>query len=138
MNSLTETNGRPQNTPRDQGWKEAQGQEHLQLKTCATNGSPERKARDYIVHIENANEYKSAFIIREVRTVSELLQAICDYHPSLCQESILMRVSDSRTGSMHRVFYEQELPLHTDTVYVPLSLRKHPNMSSKIERKSSF
>jgi hypothetical protein len=133
MNNLTEENGRPQDTPGDQGWKEAQRQDSLQLQACATDGSSERKARDYIVHIENASDFKAAFIIRQVKTVPQLVQGICDWHPQLCHESILMRVSDSRTGSMHRVFYEKELPSHTDTVYVYLSLRKHTIMGGKIE-----
>ncbi len=138
MNFQTEQNGRAQDTPGGQRWEEAQGQEHLQLEARETDGSPQGKARDYIVHIENASEYKAAFIIRKVKTAKELIEGICDTHPKLCHDSILMRVSDSRTGSMHRVFYEQELPQHTDTLYVQLLLRKHAPISGKIERKSSF
>jgi hypothetical protein len=133
MNLQTDKNGRPQDTPGDQGRKEAQRQDSLQLQACATDGISERKARDFIVHIENASDFKSAFIIRQVKTVPQLVQGIYDWHPKLCHESILMRVSDTRTGSMHRVYYEKDLPHHTDTVYVYLSLRKHTNMGSKIE-----
>ncbi len=138
MNYQTEQNGRAQDTPGDQGWEEKQGQEHLQLQTRTTDGGSQGKARDFIVHIENASEFKAAFIIRKVKTTKELIQGICDWHPKLCHDSILMRVSDSRTGSMHRVFYEQDLPQHTDTVYVQLVLRKHTGIDGKIERKTSM
>jgi hypothetical protein len=134
MNFQTDKNGRPPNTPGDQGWKEAQRQVNLQQQACATDGISQRKARDYIVHIENASDFKSAFIVRQVSTSKELIQGVCDWHPKLSHESIVMRVSDARTGSMHRVFYEKDLPHHTDTVYVYLSLRKHSTMGSKIEQ----
>jgi hypothetical protein len=125
MSFQTGENGRAQDTPGDQGWKEAEGQGHLQLKTCPTDGGVEREKRSYIVHIENASDFKSAFVVEKVSTVNELIQAICDRHPALCHHSILMQVSDSRAGTMHRVFYKNELPSEKDTLYVKLVLRKH-------------
>ena len=126
MSFQTGENGRAQDTPGDQGWKEAEGQGHLQFKTCPTDGNAEREKRSYIVHIENASDFKSAFVVEKVSTVKEVVQAIQDRHPALNNDSILMQVSDSRTGTMHRVFYETELPSEKDTLYVKLLLRKHP------------
>lgn len=127
MSYLIEQNGRPpQNTPGEQGLQKEQGQEHLQQQARETDGGSERKARDYIVTIENGNSIHKPFVVSQVKTAKELFEKVCDWYPSLCHESILMRVSDTRMGSMHRVFYEQQLPIHTDCLYVRLYLQKHP------------
>lgn len=135
MNSLIDSNGpRPKDTTGNQRWQEEERQECLQFQTRETDGSSNGKASQYIIHIENASDIRSAFIVRQVKTVSELVQVICDKYPKLCHESIVMRVSDARTGSFHRVYYEKELPQHTDSLYIHLSLRKHtPMYGCKIE-----
>jgi hypothetical protein len=136
MNSLSKSNGRqPEDTTGNQGWQEVTGEEYIQLEACATDGIFEGKTRQYIVHIENTSESRPPFIVKEVKTATELFQAICDVDPKLCHENILMRVSDTRTGSLHRVFYAQALPVHTDCLYVQLTLRRHgPLFGSKIEK----
>lgn len=136
MNSLIGSNGRyTENKTGDQGWQEAERQDSLQLQARETNGVSQREERDYVIHIENSSQFKSAFVVKKIKTKEELIQGICDRHPQLCHDSILMRVSDTRTGSFDRVFYEQKLPQHTDTLYVQLSLRKHtPVFQGKIEK----
>lgn len=136
MNSLIDSNGRyTENKTGDQGWQEAERQDSLQLQARETDGVSQREERDYVIHIENSSEFKSAFVVKKIKTKKELIQGICDRHPQLCHDSILMRVSDTRMGSIHRVFYEQQLPQHTDTLYVQLSLRKHtPLFQGKIEK----
>lgn len=135
MSFLTETNGpRTQDTAGNQGWQEAERQVGLQFQAYKTDGELAREARQYIVHIENASDYRAAFVVREVVTPQELFQAICERYPKLCHDSIAMRVSDSRMGSLHRIFYEQQLPIHTESLYVQLCLKKHtPFYKGKIE-----
>ena len=135
MSFLTETNGsRTKDTSGNEGWQEAERQDGLQLQARATDGELAREARQYIVHIENASDYRAAFVVRQVITPQELFQAICERHPTLCHDSIEMRVSDSRMGSLHRIFYEKQLPIHTESLYVQLCLKKHvPFYKGKIE-----
>jgi hypothetical protein len=136
MNSQSKSNGRqPEDTTGTQGWQEVTREEYIQLETCATDGIFEGKTRQYIVHIENSSESRPPFIVKEVKTAPELFQAICDVYPKFCHENLLMRVSDTRAGSPHRIFYGQELPVHTDSLYVQLILRRHgPLFASKIEK----
>ena len=136
MNFLTESNGRqPQDATGNQGWQEAEREDSLQLETCAADGIFKGKTRQYIVHIENASDFRAAFVVKEVKTAAQLFQVICEKHPKLCHDNILMRVSDARMGTIHRVFYEQALPVHTESLYVQLALRKHgPLYGSKIEK----
>jgi hypothetical protein len=134
MNTLN--NGRyTENKTGEQGWQEAERQDCLQRKACETDGGSPREKRDYIVTIENASQFKHAFIIKQVSTAKELFEKVCDLHLGLCHDSIVMRVSDSRIGSLHRVYYEQDLPKHTDSLFIHLSLRKHtPFYGCKIEK----
>lgn len=136
MNSLTYQNGRhTENKTGEQRWEEAQRQDGLQLEACETDGGAPRQKRDYIVTVENASEFKRPFVVQEISTAKELFEKLCSDYPGLCHPSIVLRVSDSRMGSLHRVFYEQELPRHTDSLFVHLSLRKHtPFYGSKIEK----
>jgi hypothetical protein len=136
MNTLNDKNGqRTENKTGEQGWEEAERQDSLQLQTREADGSSPRQKRDYIVHIENANQFKHPFVVKEIATAKELFEKLCDEHPGLCHHSILLRVSDSRMGSLHRVFYEKELPQDTDCLYIQLYLRKHtPFYGSKIEK----
>ena len=126
MSSQIYENGRPtENTSRAEGFQAEQRQDNLQQQAREADGSSTRKARDYIVSIENGNSCHKPFVVKEVKTAKEVFEQVCDWYPSLCHPSILMRVSDTRVGSMHRVFYEQELPVHTDSLYIHLYLRKH-------------
>lgn len=136
MNALPQTNGpRSEDPTGNQACQETERAINLQLQARKTDGSFTREKRDYIVHIENASDFRAAFIVQKVGTAQELFEGICDRHPKLCHPSIAMRVSDSRTGSLNRVFYEQQLPQHTDSLYVQLVLRKHtPICVSKIEK----
>ena len=136
MSSLIHSNGpTTEDTTGDQGWEEAQRENRLQLQACEAERGATRQKREYIVYIENASNIRGAFIVKQVSTVNELFQGIYERYPKLSHEAIVMRVSDSRTGSMHRIFYEQELPQHTDCLYVQLSLRKHTSMAGgKIEK----
>jgi hypothetical protein len=135
MNFLIDSNGPgSQDTTGNQRWQEEERQKCLQFQTRETDGGSHRKESQYIIHIENASESRPPFIVKEVKTATQLFQAICVLHPKFCHESILMRVSDTPAGSLHRVYYEKELPVHTDSLYIQLSLRKHtPMYGSKIE-----
>jgi hypothetical protein len=136
MNTLKDGTGRhTENQAGEQGWEETERQDSLQLQTRETDGSSPRQKRDYIVTVENASQFKHPFVIKEIATAKELFEKLCDEYPGLSHSSILLRVSDSRMGSLHRVFYEQELPQHTDCLYIQLYLRKHtPFYGSKIEK----
>lgn len=126
MNFLIDSNGPgSQDTTGNQRWQKEEREKCLQFQTCEKDGGSDRKERQYIIHIENASDMRSAFIVRQVTTAKELFQLIWDKYPKLRHESILMRVSDARTGSLDRVYYEKELPEHTECLYIHLSLRKH-------------
>lgn len=123
MNS--EQNGQPTpNTSREEGREEAEGQRNLQQQTCADAGGPPRK-RDRIVYIENSANCHKAFIVQKVGTVGELIQGICHKYPEICIESIGMKVSWSRQGTIHRSYFSDHIPYQFDTLYVTLYLRKH-------------
>ncbi len=123
MNS--ESNGHDTQDPSgNEGRQETQEQGSLQQQACATTGGPPRK-RDRIVYIENsANSFKG-FIVQDVGTVDELIQGICDKYPDICMQSIGMRVSSSRLGTIHRSYFTERLPYDVDTLYVTLYLLKH-------------
>lgn len=112
------------NTSREEGRQEAEGQGNLQQQTCADTGSPPRK-RDRIVYIENSANCRKAFIVEEVGTVDELIRGICERYPDICIQSIGMKVSWSRQGTIHRSYFSDVIPYEYDTLYVSLYLRKH-------------
>ena len=123
MNS--ELNGQPTpNTSREEGRQEAEGQGNLQQQTCAASRGSSRK-RDRIVYIENSANCNKAFIVQEVGTVDELIRSICHKYPEICIESIGMKVSWSRQGTIHRSYFSDVIPYEYDTLYVSLYLRKH-------------
>jgi hypothetical protein len=113
-----------QDSPRNEGRQGAEGEGNLQQQTCADSGGPPRK-RDRIVYIENSTNSSKAFIIQEVGTVDEVIRAICEKYPTICIESIGMKVSSSRQGTIHRSYFMDRLPYDVDTLYVTLYLRKH-------------
>lgn len=124
MNS--DTNGHSaQDTPRAEGRKEAQGQEHLQQQARAPDGSPPRK-RDRIVYVENSSNIHEPFVLEKIGTVEELTSAFCDRFPSLCIDAIGLKIYGSRMGTMHREIYTDSIPYHADTLYITLYLKKHP------------
>ncbi len=125
MNS--EQNGQHTSDPsREEGRQETKGQSHgLQQQTCADAGSSPRK-RDRIVYIENASNSRSPFVVQEVGTVAELIDGVCERFPDICIESIGMKVSSSRQGTIHREQFTGEIPYERDTLYITLYLRKHP------------
>jgi len=124
MNS--EPNGQPaSNASREEGGEEAEGQPQcVQQQACADAASTPRK-RQRIVYIENSSNCRSPFLVEEVGTVQELVQQICERFPEICIETLGMKISSSRAGSIGRVFYEGDLPYEQDTLYVSLYLRKH-------------
>ncbi len=133
MNS--EDNGyATQDKTREERRQEEQGQEHLQRKARADATGDKRK-RDRIVYIENTSNIRDPFIIEKVDSVEDLIQKICVKFPDICLESIGMKVSNSRMGTMHRQHFTEEIPYEYDTMYITLFLKKHPSFSeSKIER----
>ena len=101
-----------------------EGQESLQYETYQDSGSLTRKNR--IVYFENASNPRDPFVIKEVATVPELLEKICDRFPDICLKSLLLRVFSSRMGVISRKEFFHNLPTEVDTVYIIFSLRKHP------------
>lgn len=123
MNS--DTNGQSaQDTPGNKGRQEAQGQEHLQQQTRASDGSPPRK-RDRILYVENSSNIREPFVLEKIATVEELTSAFCERFPSLCIDAIGLKISGSRMGTMHRETYTDIIPYHADTLYITLYLKKH-------------
>jgi len=133
MNS--EDNGyATQDKTREERRQEEQGQEHLQRKARADATGDKRK-RDRIVYVENTSNIRDPFIIEKVDSVEDLIQKICMKFPDICLESIGMKVSNSRMGTMHRKHFTEEIPYEYDTLYITLFLKKHPSFcESKIER----
>ena len=123
MNS--EQNGQyTANPSREEGREEAEGQGHLQQQAREDAGSPSRK-RDRIVYIENCSNSRAPFVVQEVGTVDELIQAVCNKYPDICITSIGMDVSPSRYGSIRRKVFTDEIPYEYDTLYIRLYLKKH-------------
>lgn len=128
MTSLSSNGYRPQDTPGDQGWKE-QGQESVQQQTYQAPGSlPIRK--DRYIYIENSSTKITPFLVRDVATVSEVIEKIYDSVPMSCSDSIGLRISDTRMGSSGRRVFEGELPPDVFFLHVYLYLKKHPGVPS--------
>jgi hypothetical protein len=127
MSSLTPENGRsPENTPRTEGSKEEQGQGHLQLQTCEADGGSPREKRDYIIYIENSHKHIQPFLLQEIGTVEELTQKLCEKFPQFGNGSLGLRICDKQMGCMNRAVYTEMLPIHVDTLYISLYLKRHP------------
>jgi hypothetical protein len=123
MNS--ELNGQPTKDPSgEEGRQEAQGPGNLQQQACADAGISSRK-RDRIVYIENASNSRAPFIVKEVGTVAELIEGVCDRYPDICIQSIGMKVSSSRLGTIGRKMFTEQIPYEYDTLYISLYLLKH-------------
>lgn len=121
----SETNGQPaQNAPGNEGRQEAQGQDHLQQQARAADGSSPRK-RDRIIYVENSSNVREPFILEKIATVEELTSAFCNRFPAICIEAIGLKISDSRTGTMHRKTFTDNIPYDADTLYITLYLKKH-------------
>lgn len=103
-----------------------EGQESLQCETYQDSGSLARK--DRIVYFENASNHRDPFVIQEVATVPELLEKIYDRFPDICLESIQLRVFANRMGVVSRKELFDVLPTERDTLYIYLTLRKHPQL----------
>lgn len=127
MNShSSDTNGLSASyTPGSQGIQEDEDPVCLQQQTHQDARSDSVK-KDRYVTIENSTVHVSSFLVKEVGTVSELIQKICDRIPSQKSEAIGLRVSGTRMGSPHRSYFSEELPPDIFDVYVSLYLKKHP------------
>lgn len=122
--NLSEQNGQYSlHTSREEEWKK-EGQGSLFCETCENTGSS--KAKDRIVYFENSYHQKDPFVIKEVSTVSEVLEKICDRFPEICCETLQLRVFPNRMGTTGRKELFTSLPEHIDTLYISISLRKHP------------
>lgn len=127
MSSEPVPNGQPAaNTSGKEGGKEEQRQDDLQLQTCASDGGSARKAKDYIIYIENSHHTIPPFVVQEISTVEELLQKLSYKYPNMCNDTIGLRVYDKKIGSMNRVSYFETLPLDVDSLYLSLYLKRHP------------
>lgn len=124
--SSIENGLRAQDTSREEGWQEDKGrQECVQREACAhATGSPRK--RDRIIYIENSSNVREPFVLEKIATVEDVLQGICSKFPEICLESIGMKISASRTGTLHRTLLTGEIPYEADTLYIQLYLKKHP------------
>lgn len=107
-----------------------QGQEDkdtlcLQQQTHQDAGGSAIK-KDRYVTIENSNLSPRSFLIKEVGTVSELIQKLCDLIPPQKSDAIGLRVSNTRAWSPNRDYYVEELPADVFELYVSLYLKRHP------------
>jgi hypothetical protein len=124
---ISDSYGQPASNPhREEGWKEVQGQEHLQREACSTSAGALPQKRDRYVYLENSSNLRTPFSIQDVATVPELLQKIRDFIPQLHHPDLGMRVSATRIGTMHRVFLTGDLPPDAFFLYVSLYLVRHP------------
>ena len=110
----------------EEGWKEQQGQKHLQCEARTHAAGTLSQKRDRYVYLENSSNLREPFPIQEVATVPELLAKIRDFIPQLGHPDLGMRVSATRMGSMHRVYLTEELPYDAFFLYVSLYLVRHP------------
>lgn len=124
MNQSEQHGHDTQNKTREERVFKEEEQRTLFCETHQDSGSVEGK--DYIVYFENSYHQRSPFVIKEVTTVSELLQKICDRFPEICCESLQLRVFQSRYGTTPRKELFDYLPLDKDTLFITFSLRKHP------------
>ena len=116
---------------REKGWKEGKGQDHLQCEACTNAGSTERK-KDRIIYVENSSNITYPLVLKEISTVEELIQGICDMHPKISLDYIGMRVTTARLGVVPREYITDKLPYEKDTFYVNLYLKKHPPVPKKV------
>jgi len=116
------------NPPRKEGMQEAQGQDDLQQQACADSGSPTIK-RDRIIYVENSSNIHDPFVLKEVGTVDELIEKLCDRFPQICIDSLGMKISTTRLGTIHRIYLTDRIPYKADTLFVSLYLKKHPDVS---------
>jgi len=124
MNSIK--NGlSPPDTSRKEGRQEAQGQDDLHQQTCADPGSPTLK-RDRIVYVENSANIHDPFVVKEVGTVEELLEKFYEKFPKISTESIGLKISTTRLGTIHRIYLTDRIPYKADTLFISLYLKKHP------------
>lgn len=133
MSSLISNGLSAENETGDKRWEEAQRQVYLQQQACETSGGSESCAlkKNRHVTLENCSNVNAPFIIEDVATVSELVQKIFERFPNANSDAVGLRVSDMRTGSMHRKVFTEDLPADAVFLYVTLFLKKHPSVSAR-------
>jgi hypothetical protein len=125
MNSI-EDGLRAQDASREEGRQEGE-QECVQCEARPCSTGPPRK-RDRIIYVQNSSNVRDPFILQEIATVREFLEAFCAKFPDFCSDSIGMKISTSRMGVMHRKMLSEvdTIPYEEDTLYIELYLKKHP------------
>lgn len=113
-----------EDTSRKERRQEEQGQGYLQQQAYPNAGSPTIK-RDRIIYIENSSNIHDPFVLQEVGTVDELVEKLCDKFPAISLDSIGMRISTTRLGTIHRIYLTDRIPYKADTLFVSLYLKKH-------------
>lgn len=109
---------------REEEWEKEQRKESLYNETYQDSGSV--KGKDRIIYFENSYHQRDPFVIKEVTTVPELLQKICDRFPEICCETLQLRIFQNRMGTTGRKEILGNLPSEADTLYISFALRKHP------------
>lgn len=124
---------RPQDANGEEGW-EAAGNT-LQCQTRKTDGTATGAKGCYIVTVENSSNSKP-FVVHGVQTADEVRQAVYEYHDKLPNHYVRLDLYDARMGTFNRQPIQNQLPSHTEDLYVRLTLIKHPAIpiSAKIER----
>jgi hypothetical protein len=133
MSSLIGNGLSAENETGDQRWKEAQGQDYLQQQAREASGSSEicTSKNNRHITLENCSNVTAAFIIEDVATVPELVQKIFERFPNANSDAVGLRVSDTRTGSLNRQVFTEDLPADAVFLYVTLFLKKHPSVSTR-------
>lgn len=133
MTTLIRNGLSAENTSGTQGWQEAQREDNLQQQAYPTSGSTEDCApkKNRYIYIENSSNVTSPLSIKDVGTVSELLEKIYELFPNANSEAVGLRVSATRMGTMRRTYLTGSLPPDAFFLYVNLYLKKHPAILSR-------
>ncbi len=115
-----------QNSYGEEGRKEEQGREHLQHQACADAGGALPQKSNRYVYFENSSNRREPLFVEEVGTVDELFAKIVSVIPQLNHEDLGMRISATRSGTLHRVFLTKDLPSDAPFLYLSLYLKRHP------------
>ena len=117
-------NGRPQDTQRVEGEQEARGVFNQAYQNSGTNSGTTKnensKPRDRIVRIENSSHpsHKATFVIRNVSTTEEFLQALYVKKPEL--STIGVHISAFRSCKNP---ITGEIPYENEILYLKLYSR---------------
>ena len=84
--------------------------------------------RDRIIKIEGTTQHIPSFVINQVSTVQEVIKAVYEKYPHLCDGNIGLLVANGPIGTKQRIVYEDDLPYEREGLWVSLFMRRHPKI----------